>query len=67
MSVTVGQQVTVVDALGQHRAKRALSPLDADAFLACDEEEWEAAMREGREPEPDPFPWPAEAVQGEVD
>lgn len=62
-----GDHLLVTDALGDERAKRALTGVvEGRAFpvvWACDEQEWEAADAEGREPEPDPFPWPARTVR----
>ena len=59
-----GDLVVVVDAEGQKRRKRALSSvIQGGSFpvvLACREEEWEAALAEGRDPVG--LPWPAEDV-----
>lgn len=66
MELTIGQRVTVTDAGGKPWPKRVLAPIDGTgdeaSFVACTEAEWEAAQREGREPESDPFAWPASAV-----
>jgi hypothetical protein len=60
----VGDIVTVVDAQGARRRKRALSPvIQGGSFMvvwACREEEWQAARAEGRDPVG--IPWPAEDV-----
>jgi hypothetical protein len=60
----VGDLVIVVDADGAKRRKRALSPVvqggSFSVVWACREEEWQAALAEGREPVG--IPWPAEDV-----
>ena len=61
-----GERLVLVDAFGEKRVKRALSPVtegrDFPIVWACDESEWEQAQRDKRDPDPDPFPWPANAV-----
>ncbi len=56
-----GTQIEVVDALGLHRAKRVLAEVHGGSYpavWACSDEEWSAAQADGREPDPEPFPWP---------
>ncbi len=63
-SFHLGDHVVVVDAEGERLPKRALGGvvdgMDSPVVWVCREEEWEAAHREGREPEG--VPWPAEDV-----
>jgi len=60
-----GSLVEVRDASGDRLSRRALSGiLDGASFpivWACREEEWLAALEEGREPQG--TPWPAEDVR----
>jgi hypothetical protein len=60
MEITRGDRVEVVNALGQHRERIALSSvMQGHDFLVvwvCKPEEWEAARREGREPQGMPYP-----------
>ncbi|MCA1695853.1 MAG: hypothetical protein LC749_14595 [Actinobacteria bacterium] len=64
MTTERGQRVTVVDAFGRELPKIALgSPELGEDFAVIwvsRPEEWEAAQREGREP--DAVPWPIEDV-----
>jgi hypothetical protein len=59
-----GDLIVVRDALGNQLQRRALGPVDpGDTFpvvWAVREDEWQAAMSEGREP--DATPWPVEDV-----
>jgi hypothetical protein len=63
-----GDQVEVVDAEGERLPRRALGGVvdgaDFPVVWVCREEEWQAAQREGREP--DGVPWPAEDVRPRV-
>lgn len=65
MAVEAGDPVIVRTASGQLAEVRAITgPQHGRDFLVvwvCDEQEWDAAEREGRDPEG--VPWPAEAVQ----
>jgi len=66
MELVIGQRLEVIDALGKVWAKRALSPLTDDnkpGFIACSEDEWAEAERQGRDPEPDPFAWPVGSIR----
>lgn len=65
MELSRGQRLAVVDAFGHRRHKRYIAPANGTGVFACDEAEWDAASNEGREPEPDPFPWPLEDVEAE--
>lgn len=60
-----GDRVGAVDAFGQENERRAITTVvEGDDFAVvwiCDEEEWAAAEKEGREPEG--VPWPAEDVR----
>lgn len=60
-----GDHVEVVDAEGERLPRRALGGVvdgeDFPVIWVCREEEWEAAQREGRQP--DGVPWPAEDVR----
>lgn len=62
---TRGDLVLAVDASGEELPKRALGPaMRGTKFTVvwvCREEEWQAAQREGREP--DGVPWPVEDVR----
>jgi len=64
-SIGYGDLVIATDAEGIQLPKRALGSViqgvDFPVVWVCREEEWEAAQREGREPEG--VPWPAEDVQ----
>lgn len=66
-AIEVGLGIEVTDAFGHTYRKRALSAVeDAGRFpvvWACSEEEWESAQREGREPEPELFPWPLASIE----
>ena len=66
-TIQPGVQIEVTDALGRTLLKRALSEIEDDGQFAvvwaCSEDEWVAASSEGREPRPDPFPWPVEDVK----
>jgi hypothetical protein len=66
-SLKPGDRVTVVNADGDTLPKRALGPVTAggsfNVVWACREEEWQAALAEGREP--DGIPWPARDVSVE--
>jgi hypothetical protein len=62
MDLLVGQRLTVLDALGRVWEKRVLSSGNGPAFLACEEDEWAAAQRTGREPKPELFAWHVEDV-----
>lgn len=65
--IAKGTQIEVTDALQRTFSKRALAEVDHhgrfDSVSACSEEEWAAAEREGREPEPEPFAWPVRSVR----
>ncbi len=63
MDLLPGQRVTVIDAFGDLRQKRVINISAGHGFLACEEGEWTAARREGREPEPEPFAWPTGDVR----
>jgi hypothetical protein len=60
-----GDWVVAIDARGVELRRRALGgPMRGQNFMVvpvCRPEEWDAAEREGREP--DPIPWPAEDVK----
>jgi hypothetical protein len=61
-----GDLVTAVDAEGEELPRRAISgKVTGDRGLpliwVCREEEWHAALRDGRHP--DGVPWPAEDVR----
>ena len=61
-----GDLVTAVDAEGEELPRRAMGgEVTGDhgwpLIWVCREEEWHAALREGREP--DGVPWPAEDVR----
>lgn len=63
---TSGDVVLAVNAFGERNRRRALSGVlaqghDFPVVMICREEEWEAALAEGREPEG--VPWPAEDVE----
>lgn len=64
LSVSPGDAVTIVTAFDERLPRRALSGVTTGSdFLVvwvCREEEWEAAHRDGREPEG--VPWPADDV-----
>jgi hypothetical protein len=64
-----GDLVFAVDVMGVELAKRALSGIvhgkSFPVVWVCREEEWDAAEREGREP--DGVPWPAEDVKARSD
>lgn len=66
-AIGVGREIEVRDAFGRTYRKRALSAVeDAGRFpvvWACSEEEWESAQQEGREPEPELFPWPLASIE----
>lgn len=66
-AISEGTTFEVIDALGRTFRKRALSGVEATgaykAVWACSEDEWETARREGRSPEPEPFPWPLQSVR----
>jgi hypothetical protein len=63
-----GDLVFAVDASGRELPRRALgAPIRGDNFMViwvCREEEWHAALREGRQP--DGVPWPVEDVHPRV-
>lgn len=63
-----GDQVVAIDVMGVELPRRALGGVvNGASFLivwVCREEEWDAAMREGREPEG--VPWPADDVHPRV-
>jgi hypothetical protein len=63
-----GDVILVRDGRGHELRKRALGPVrqggSFEVVWACREEEWQAAQREGREPEG--MPWPAEDVSAVV-
>lgn len=65
-----GDAVEVTDALGRRFSKRALMPVEPPghypAIWLCSEEEWVAAVRDGRDPEPEPFPWPLASIGAPV-
>lgn len=67
-SIERGDLVVAVDAEGEELPRRALSgPVNGANFevvWVCREEEWHAALREGREP--DGVPWPVEDVRPRV-
>lgn len=62
-----GTQIEVTDALGRRFSKRALTGInrggDFESVWACSEEEWSAAEAEGRDPEPELFPWPVRSIR----
>lgn len=64
VEIQPGKTVLVRDAWGATLTKRAVTGVTAGrdfaVVWACRQEEWEAAEREGREPEA--LPWPAEDV-----
>jgi hypothetical protein len=64
-TIEYGDPVLATDATGVPLPKRALGGIvpgdDFAVIWVCREEEWEAAQREGREPQG--VPWPAEDVQ----
>jgi hypothetical protein len=64
-NITRGDLVMATDAEGVQLPKRALGGVIAGVNFpvvwVCREEEWEAAHREGREPEG--VPWPADDVR----
>jgi len=68
-SISYGDLVIAVDAEGVRLLKRALGGViqgvDFPVVWVCREEEWEAAQREGRQPEG--VPWPAEDVQARTE
>lgn len=65
--ITEGAAIEVADALGRTFVKRALSSVETTgsyaAVWACSEDEWRVAHAEGREPAPEPFPWPLDAIK----
>ena len=65
MEIAAGQQLTVVDAFGQEWDKRVIAaPANGNgSVVTCGEDEWAAAHQAGRDPEPDPFPWPMSAIR----
>jgi hypothetical protein len=64
IKTSAGQPVEVRDAFGRMLRRIATGPVDPGydfaVVWACREEEWEAAQRDGREP--DSTPWPIEDV-----
>jgi len=66
-AITEGTPLEIVDALGRTFPKRALSAVERSGLYpvvwACSEDEWAKAAREGREPDPETFPWPLEQVR----
>lgn len=64
-TIRKGDQVVITDAFGQEKSRRAASGVvdghDFPVVWVCREEEWSAAIAEGRSP--DAVPWPAEDVQ----
>jgi hypothetical protein len=60
MDVKRGDKVVAVNALGQHVERVALTGVlaghDFMVIWVCKPEEWEAAQKEGREPEGMPYP-----------
>jgi hypothetical protein len=60
-AIEKGTEIQVVDALGHRRAKRVLAEVHGGSYpavWACSDDEWKAAQLDGRDPEPEPFPWP---------
>lgn len=66
-AIEKGTLIEVTDALGRTFRKRAVSPIEDEGSFpvvwACSEDEWASAVNEGREPEAEPFPWPARSLR----
>jgi hypothetical protein len=64
-TIDPGSRVLATSASGEQLERRAITgPVDGDDFRVvwvCREEEWVAALNEGRDPEG--IPWPVEDVQ----
>ncbi|HEX9774228.1 MAG TPA: hypothetical protein VGB83_01420 [Actinomycetota bacterium] len=63
--IAPGEIVVAINAFGERHPRRALTGIESEGHdfpvvWLCSEEEWQDALREGRDPEG--IPWPAEDV-----